>query len=77
MISIKFHFHGTAPIEHERIKGIVCSLAKLEAMLPWVVKLHVAGLEAQDDVGGNGLRNRELLGRSDRCSLATGPLGRA
>jgi hypothetical protein len=48
-ISIKFHFHGTAPIERERIKGIVCSLAKLEAMLPWGVKLHVAGFEAEDE----------------------------
>ena len=37
---VKFHFHKTAPIERERIKGIVCLLAKLEA---WDVKLHVVG----------------------------------
>jgi hypothetical protein len=48
-ISIKFHFHGTTPIEHERVKGIVCSLKKLEAMLPWGVRLHVAGFEAHDE----------------------------
>jgi hypothetical protein len=47
-VSIKFHFHGTAPIERKRVKGIVCSLVKLEAMLPWGAKLHVAGFEGQD-----------------------------
>jgi hypothetical protein len=48
--SIKFHFHETAPIERERIEGIVCSLAKLEAILPWAHKLHVAGFEDHNEL---------------------------
>jgi hypothetical protein len=45
MLEIQFHLIKGVHVDRERVNGIVCSLVKLEALLPWQGRLAVKGFE--------------------------------
>ena len=48
-LSIQFHFCEGVPVRPDLVKRIVCSLAKMESLLPWRQRLMVYGFEAHED----------------------------
>lgn len=48
-LKIRFRFDEGVPVDPQLLKGIVCSLARLEALLPAGERLTVQGFESHEE----------------------------